>query len=121
MTKRLQAGAVLLLTGAMLAASGAWAEVIDIDFDDVLNNAWYSGIWPTVKALGVMPEDFTLDPSECDINGGFDISVTPVILFPNDILDADEMAVISAILANPAFDQRAAGSLGRGTGGVLVS
>ncbi|HPC17842.1 MAG TPA: PA14 domain-containing protein [Candidatus Hydrogenedentes bacterium] len=110
MAKPVKTGVVLTLAILLLAAPGALAAAISINFDTVLQNVWYnSGVWPLVISLGVISPEFTLDPSVCDVNGGFDISQTPVIFYPNHILDADEMAVVSAILANPNFDQRATG------------
>jgi hypothetical protein len=94
----------------MLAAGPAVADAYVVDFDAVMNSVADShDIWNAVQSFGVLPEDFTLDPALCDLNGGFDISVTPIDLFPNGMLDSDEFALIAAILANPSFDCAATG------------
>lgn len=89
----------------LIVPAGAMADAYTINFDTVMTNVWtQSGIWPVVALYNVLPADFSLMPNVCDINGGFDISVTPIELFPNGILDSDEFALVAAILANPNFD-----------------
>ena len=102
---------VIMLMGLVLSISyGAVGDVENIDFDAEMNRVWtQSGIWPVVQGYHVLPTDFSLDPTSCDLNGGFDISVTPVVLFPNNMLDSDELALISAILANPNFNCKGTG------------
>ena len=87
----------------------AEAETVIIDFDQIMTNAQGSGIWAIIGPLDVLPEDFTLDPTICDINSGFDISEMPTELFPNEILDSDEFALVAETLADPTFDRSANG------------
>ncbi len=98
-----------VILGMGFTASTVRADVVTIDFDMVMRHVWNSGVWPVVQNYNVLPASFTLDPAVCDINGGFDISVTPIDLFPNGMLDSDEFALVTAILANPSFDCTATG------------
>ena len=103
-------GFILLaaVTGFVIPAT-AGADAYNINFDTVVNNVAGSAIWPVVEQYEVLPAGFSLAPATCDINGGFDISQTPIILFPNEMLDSDEYALVSAILASPSFDATATG------------
>ncbi len=99
---------VSVLAGT-LSAGTAVADAYVLNFDTVMRSVAQSGIWPVVRKYNVLPAGFTLDPAVCDINGGFDISETPIVLFPNGILDSDEFALMTAILADPSFDCTATG------------
>jgi len=102
--------ACALVVVVALTPGAAVGEAVQIDFDQVMLNVWtQSAIWTLVATFEVLPPDFTLHPDECDINGGFDASVSPIDLFPNGMLDSDEFALIAAILADPSFDCTAAG------------
>lgn len=101
---------VLAFLCAILFAGVSFGDAYTINFDQVMLHVWtQSGIWTVVQNYNVLQDTFTLDPEYCDINGGFDISQTPVILYPNQILDSDEYALVAAILANPNFDCTATG------------
>ncbi len=101
---------VLVMVG-MLAVGPAGASVYTINFDTVMNHLAQSGIWSAVRTMypNILPANFTLDPAQCDMNGGFDISVQPIQLFPNGMLDSDEFALVAAILADTSFDCTALG------------
>ncbi len=103
----------LMLSGVLglfLAPQAAVADAHAIDFDEIMTTVWTeTGIWTVVAGFDVLPEDFSLDPAVSDINGGFDASVTPIVLYPNGMLDSDEFALLSAILADPGFDATATG------------
>lgn len=101
----------LVVAAALLFSEMAMADAYIINFNTVMNRVWTGNpiLWTVIKGYEVLPADFTLAPGECDINGGFDISVTPIILFENEILDSDEFALIAAILAAPDFDCTAFG------------
>jgi len=103
----------LAVTAAFSPVPAAADQVI-VNFDTVMNNVADSAVWPVVQTYEILPADFTLNPSACDINGGFDISVTPIELFPNGILDSDEFALLAAILADTAFDCAAGGGTSHG-------
>lgn len=110
MGTRYRALSVSVIASLMFLCTGGMADPLVINFDQIMHTVWTeSGIWPVVQAYGVLPPSFSLEPNVCDINGGFDISVTPVVFFPNGMLDSDELALIAAILANPAFDCTASG------------
>jgi hypothetical protein len=100
-----------VILGMGFTASPVRADVVTINFDTVMTHVWQCQLWPVVLTLNppVLPATFTLDPAVCDINGGFDISQTPIALFPNDMLDSDEFSLVAAILANPSFDCTATG------------
>ncbi len=105
---------VLCLAAAaagLLAAAPAGADAYTLNFDTVMTNVGSSGVWPVVQSMNppVLPSTFTLDPAVCDLNGGYDISVSPIILFPNGMLDSDEFALMTAIMADASFDCTATG------------
>jgi|LSQX01.3.fsa_nt_gb hypothetical protein len=94
----------------LLAATPAVAEKLEIDFDTIMTHLWKdTAWWEIIMSTEYLPEYFTLMPGQCDINGGFDISVKPVELYPNGMLDSDEFSLIAAILADPGFDATAQG------------
>lgn len=104
----------LVLAACLILPCGyqAAADAISVNFDQVMRNVWTrSGVWTVVRAYGVMPPDLSLMPETCDINGGFDISQQPIVLYPNDILDSNEFALISTVLANPGLDLTPYGGL----------
>jgi len=101
-----KAGFALAFAVALFTAGVAVADASTINFDTVMHRVWTGNkvMWNVIKMYEVLPADFSLEPDVCDINGGFDISVTPIILFENEILDSDEYALVAAILADPEFD-----------------
>jgi len=102
----------LIVVGLCTLATGpAQAEAYVVNFDTVMNDMAQSAIWNIIRnpPYSVLPTTFTLDPAQCDMNGGFDISQQPIVLFPNGILDSDEFALMAAILADVSFDCTARG------------
>ncbi len=101
---------VLCLFGALVCPGAVFADAVSLNFDQFMNNAWgATTIWNLIELYEVLPPDFELTPGVCDINGGFDISQVPIILYPNGMLDSDEFALVASILANPSFDCTGAG------------
>jgi hypothetical protein len=97
---------LILAMAGTLAAGPAQADAYSINFDAVMNHMAGSSIWGIIRnpPYSILPPTFTLDPALCDINGGFDISVQPIVLFGNGILDSDEFALVAAILGDASFD-----------------
>ena len=100
-----QRSSTIIVLVALAAGSPfvAVSESLVIDFDAKMTETWASPWWPTIRDFGYLHEDFSLLPDECDINGGFDISVQPIELYPNGILESDEFALLGAILADASF------------------
>jgi len=93
----------------LMVAQVAGANAYVINFDTVMTHVWASSWWSMIMAAKVLPTDFSLAPATCDINGGLNSSVTPIILYPNGILESDEFALLSAILANASWDRTSTG------------
>lgn len=106
-------GVVVLVLGLIVGLSpGAEGDDAPLkDFDEVMTTVDGCGIWALIRswAPGYLPDDFSLDPEIADINGGFDISEEPIIIYGNGILDSDEFALLSAIIANEDWDCTATG------------
>ncbi len=104
MTSRCCITVLALLVLLAFFSLPATADPLIIDFDAKMIALWtQTSWWGIIAATGYLPLDFTLHPTLSDMNGGFDISVQPIELYPNNILDSDELALIAAILADPTF------------------
>lgn len=112
--KRCTLACLCVAAMAAFSPAPAAADQVNINFDTIMNNVAGSAVWPVVQTYEILPPYFTLSPAACDINGGFDISVTPIDLFPNGMLDSDEFALVAAILADASFDRRAGGGTSHG-------
>lgn len=110
MAKQIVSILLLLCVCVLCMPAVSTAEALTIDFDQKMLKLWKtSAWWGIIIATEYLPENFSLHPNECDINGGFDISVKPIDLYPNGMLESDEFALIAAILADPSFDMTSRG------------
>ncbi len=112
MKKILLSSLLLLCLSLSFLMPQAESEALQINFDQKMLNLWTkSAWWDIFIATDYLPEAFSLHPDVCDINGGFDISVKPIELYPNNMLESDEFALIAAILADPSYDATARGGV----------